>query len=161
MGMENTRGSIYISAAEAALRLREGRIVAFPTETVYGLGADALNEEAVRRIFSAKGRPPTNPVICHLPDAEAVFRFGEASDLAVRLSRFWPGPLTILLPHNGRIPGIVTAGSALAGFRVPHHTVALEILRRTDRPVAAPSANLSNHRSPVTALMVERQLGDR
>ncbi len=144
----------------AAEMIRDGKIVAFPTETVYGLGADALNEKSVNRVFKIKGRPAVNPIICHLPSSEEVFRYGEYSSLAERLSKFWPGPLTILLPHKGRIPSIVTAGSDLAGFRVPSHPMALEMLREAKTPVAAPSANLSNTRSPTTAEMVKRQLGD-
>lgn len=141
--------------------IKEGGLVAFPTETVYGLGANALNEAAVRKIFEAKGRPSSNPIICHLASVEDVFRFGESSELARKLSEFWPGPLTLLLPHHGKIPTIVTAGSPLAGFRIPDHPLTLNFLKEAGVPVAAPSANLSNTRSPTSADMVDRQLGDR
>lgn len=150
----------YTGIEKAAEIIRNGGVVAFPTETVYGLGASALNEKAVARIFTIKGRPSHNPIISHLAHMEAVFRYGEKSELALRLARYWPGPLTLVLPHHDSIPSIVTAGSRLAGFRIPDHPVALELLRLVDLPVAAPSANLSNTRSPTDVSMVQRQLGD-
>ncbi|MEQ9363339.1 MAG: L-threonylcarbamoyladenylate synthase [Leptospirales bacterium] len=144
-----------LDVSGAARAIRDGGLVALPTETVYGLGGDALNPAAVARIFQVKGRPQFNPIICHLPDAESVFRFGRRSATAEGLSRFWPGPLTLLLPHENRIPSIVTAGSPLAGFRVPDHSLALEFLRACDTPIAAPSANRSGRRSPTSAAMVQ------
>ncbi len=152
---------VRLTASQAALYLREGKLVAFPTETVYGLGADALNEDSVRRLFAAKKRPADNPLICHLPDAGEVFRYGKKSPAAEKLAEFWPGPLTVLLQHEGRIPGIVTAGSVLAAFRVPDHELALQILREAKIPVAAPSANLSGMRSPTSAGMVDLQMQGR
>ncbi len=149
-----------LDVQSAAAAIRAGRLIAMPTETVYGLGGDALNPEAVVRIFQAKGRPRFNPIICHLADAAAVFAYGRRSPAAERLSAFWPGPLTLLLPHENRIPSIVTAGSPLAGFRVPDHALALEFLRACETPVAAPSANRSGRRSPTTAAMVQTDYAD-
>ena len=126
-----------LSASEAADILLKGGVVAFPTETVYGLGASALNPDAVARIFEIKKRPFFNPLICHLPDSESVFRYGTENPLARKLSEFWPGPLTILLPHENRIPKIVTASSPLCAFRVPDHPIALDLLKKTGVPVAA------------------------
>jgi len=148
-----------LTVREAARILAQGGLVAFPTETVYGLGADARNPDAVLRIFAAKNRPSFNPLICHLPDAGSVFRFGRESENARKLAEFWPGPLTLLLPHEGRIPSVVTAGSPLCGFRVPRHPIARELLALVAGPIAAPSANKSGRVSPVTAAMVQSQLG--
>lgn len=149
-----------LTVEEAAARLRAGELVILPTETVYGLAANALDPDAVLRIFAAKERPRFNPIICHLPDADAVFRYGDADEPARELAaRFWPGPLTLLLPHRGRIPAVTSAGSPLAGFRVPAHPLALEVLRRVEFPVAAPSANRSGARSAVTADIALADLG--
>ena len=150
----------FVTPEKAAEYILAGKLVAFPTETVYGIGADALNEKAVKRIYEVKKRNQANPLICHLHSAEAVFRFGTKSDLAEKLSRYWPGPLTLILPHEGRIPDCATAGSPLCAFRVPDHPDALKLLSLVNRPVAAPSANLSGRRSPVTAEMVQEQLGE-
>ncbi len=150
-----------LTVEEAAARLRAGELVILPTETVYGLAANALDPDAVLRIFAAKDRPRFNPIICHLPDADQVFRYGDANDEARELAaRFWPGPLTLLLPHQGRIPAVTSAGSPLAGFRVPAHPLALALLRQVDFPVAAPSANRSGARSAVTADIALSDLGD-
>ncbi len=146
---------VNLDQAEAILR--RGGLIGLPTETVYGLAGDALNSDAVVSIFETKGRPAFNPLICHLHSAEAVRRFARTPPSFESLSTLWPGPLTILLPHNGSIPSIVTSGSDLCAFRVPSHPLALELLRRLDRPVAAPSANRSGRTSPVTAGMVEDQ----
>src|SRR4051812_2510705 len=129
--------------AQAAERLRRGELVVFPTETVYGLGADATNASAVEKIFDVKGRPSTNPLIVHVADAHVATRYAttwpaEAQRLA---EKFWPGPLTIVLPKAPSIVSQVTAGLATVGLRVPNHPVALELLRVFDGPVAAPSAN--------------------
>lgn len=151
-----------VTIQQAVQIIQTGGLVAFPTETVYGLGADALNPDAVSRIFQVKGRPRSNPMICHVADASSAFQFGKATPVALKLAEaFWPGPLTILLEHEGRIPSIVTAGSHLAGFRVPDHPVARELLRLSKTPIAAPSANTSNKRSSTNARMVEQQLGDK
>jgi L-threonylcarbamoyladenylate synthase len=147
--------------SEAAERLRAGLLVAFPTETVYGLGANALDAEAVARIFAAKGRPSTNPLIVHVPDVAGARELaGEWPDTAERLAeRFWPGPLTLVVPRTEAIPDIVRAGGATVGLRVPSHPVALELLKTAGVPVAAPSANRSEEVSPTTAQHVADSLG--
>src|SRR5688572_29815393 len=146
----------------AVALLREGRLVAIPTETVYGLAADATSEPAVRRIFEAKRRPPTNPLIVHVADVETAKRYAahwthSAQTLA---EAFWPGPLTLVLQKTPAIPGVVTAGRATVGLRAPNHPLALQLLRAFDGPIAAPSANRSNRVSPTTAQHVRDELGD-
>jgi L-threonylcarbamoyladenylate synthase len=147
----------------AAELLLAGRLVAFPTETVYGLGANALDPAAVQRIYDAKGRPPLNPLIVHVSSiAMARELAAEWPELAERLAqRFWPGPLTLVVKKTARIPDVVTAGGATVGLRIPSHAIALGIIERAGVPVAAPSANRSNQISPTTAAHVERSLGDR
>ncbi|MBL8019263.1 MAG: threonylcarbamoyl-AMP synthase [Leptospirales bacterium] len=147
-----------VNISNALSLLRAGELVGIPTETVYGLAADALNPTAVVKIFEAKNRPAFNPLICHLASADAVFGFGKANPLSERLAEFWPGPLTLLLKHENRIPSIVTSGSEYCAFRVPAHKTALELLASTG-PLAAPSANKSGQVSPVRAEMVERAFG--
>lgn len=146
---------------EAATLLRAGRLVAFPTETVYGLGADGLNPEAVARIYAAKGRPANNPVILHVAgEAEARVLVREWPEAAARLAaRFWPGPLTLVLEAGPAVPAIVRAGGPSVALRCPAHPVALALVRRTGRPLAAPSANRSTHLSPTTAVHVVASLG--
>jgi L-threonylcarbamoyladenylate synthase len=154
-------------AAEAITRAAEvlcrGGLVAFPTETVYGLGAAALDPAAVARIFAAKGRPATNPLIVHVTAAEVARSLTAAwTDAAARLAaRFWPGPLTLVLPRNACVPDIVTAGGATVALRVPAHPIALALLRAAAVPVAAPSANRSTSLSPTRAEHVFRGLGGR
>lgn len=145
----------------AAAVLRRGGLVAFPTETVYGLGARALDAEAVGKIFKAKGRPAHNPVIVHVADAEQVAQVAGAwPPLAQALaSRFWPGPLTLVLPRHERVPLIVTAGGPTVAVRLPAHPVARALLRALGEPVAAPSANRSTELSATTAEHVARNLG--
>jgi L-threonylcarbamoyladenylate synthase len=142
--------------------LRRGGLVAFPTETVYGLGADATSAVAVRRIFAAKGRPATNPLIAHVQDADVAQRYArEWPDSARTLAdRFWPGPLTLVLPKNPAIVDEATAGLDSVGLRVPNHPLALELLRAFNGPVAAPSANRSTRVSPTTAQHVREELAD-
>jgi L-threonylcarbamoyladenylate synthase len=140
-----------------------GGLVAIPTETVYGLAADALNASAVARIFVAKGRPPTNPVIVHVSDeaaaTELVSRWPmEASRLA---DRFWPGPLTLVLPRSPRVPDVVTAGLPTVALRVPAHRVAAELIAAAERPLAAPSANPSTRLSPTAVEHVLSALAGR
>jgi L-threonylcarbamoyladenylate synthase len=149
--------------ARAAAILRAGGLVAFPTETVYGLGANALNPQAVRRIFRAKGRPATNPVIVHLPDPSVVANLAaDWPESAVRLAeRFWPGPLTIVVPKLPAVPDEVTAGGPTVAVRCPNHPVALALLKAAGVPVAAPSANRSTELSPTRAEHVMRSLGGR
>jgi len=128
--------------------LQRGGLVAFPTETVYGLGADATNADAVRRIFEAKGRPSTNPLICHVADATVARRYARHwPDAASKLTdRFWPGPLTLILPKTPDIPPEVTAGLDSVGLRAPNHPLALELLKAFEKPLSAPAPT-----APVTS----------
>jgi L-threonylcarbamoyladenylate synthase len=143
--------------------LRAGRLVVFPTETVYGLGAHALDDEAVARIYEAKGRPPLNPLIVHVADVAAARALSsDWTPLADTLARaFWPGPLTLVVRKIALVPARVTGGEDTVGLRVPAHPVALALLRESKLPIAAPSANLSTQVSPTTADHVRRGLGDR
>lgn len=149
--------------ARAAGVLRRGGLVAFPTETVYGLGAHALDPAAVERIFAAKGRPSYNPLIVHLADAAAAPPLaGEWPEAAARLAdAFWPGPLTLVVPRGSAVPEVVSAGLPSVALRVPAHPVARALLEAAALPVAAPSANRSTALSPTTAAHVEKSLGDR
>jgi L-threonylcarbamoyladenylate synthase len=149
--------------ARAAARLRAGELVAFPTETVYGLGADALDAEAVARIFAAKGRPAWNPVIAHVAHVDQARALTTAwPDAAERLAAAcWPGPLTLVLPAAPQVPAIVRAGLPAVGVRIPAHPVALGLIAAAGRPIAAPSANRFTQISPTTAAHVVRGLGDR
>ena len=148
---------------QAARVLRAGGLVAFPTETVYGLGAHALDPAAVGRIYQAKGRPGYNPLIVHTADAASARALAAAwPDEAERLAAaFWPGPLTLVLPKHDSIPESVTAGLPSVALRVPAHPVAHALLRAAGIPVAAPSANRSTGVSPTTAQHVARSLGER
>jgi L-threonylcarbamoyladenylate synthase len=152
-----------VTIAAAAAVLRAGGLVAFPTETVYGLGADALDPAAVRRIYEAKGRPAFNPIIVHVASEEHARRLARQwPAAATRLAHhFWPGPLTLVLPKEVSVPDIVTAGLDAVGIRVPAHPVALALIRAADLPVAAPSANRFTQLSPTTAEHVAQALGDR
>jgi L-threonylcarbamoyladenylate synthase len=146
--------------ATAALTLAAGGLVAFPTETVYGLGADATDATAVARLFAAKGRPSFNPLIAHVSDIAAARRLARFDPVAERLAEaFWPGPLTLVLPKSADCPvaELATAGLDTIGVRVPAHPVARDLLRDFAGPVVAPSANRSGHVSPTTA---EHVLGD-
>jgi L-threonylcarbamoyladenylate synthase len=144
-----------------AATLRAGGVVAFPTETVYGLGADATNSDAVLRIYETKGRPRFNPLIVHLADLSMAQRYAQFSPLAERLAQFWPGPLTLVLPRRPEagLSDIVTAGLDSVGVRVPNHPLALELIRAAGLPLAAPSANRSGKLSPTTAEQVRRAFG--
>ena len=148
--------------ARAAALLGQGRLVCFPTETVYGLGANALDPAAVNRIYEAKGRPAHNPLIVHVADAAAARRLVTAwPDAAERLAaKWWPGPLTLVLPKSREVPSEVTAGLGTVAIRVPAHPVALALLKAAGMPIAAPSANRSGELSPTTAEHVQRSLGD-
>jgi L-threonylcarbamoyladenylate synthase len=149
--------------AEAAAVLARGGLVAFPTETVYGLGARGLHAEDVLRIFAAKERPQGHPLILHVDD-EAMAKTLAAtwSDRATRLARaFWPGPLTLVVARAAHVPDAVTGGLGTVGLRAPRHPVALALLRAAGEPLAAPSANAHTHVSPTTAAHVVRSLGDR
>jgi L-threonylcarbamoyladenylate synthase len=149
--------------ARAAEVLRSGGLVAFPTETVYGLGASALSAEAVSKIFEAKGRPAWNPVIAHVANEEQARALTTSwPDSASKLARaFWPGPLTLVLPKRDTVPDIATAGLPAIGIRVPSHPVALALINALGSPIAAPSANRFTELSPTTAQHVANSLGDR
>ncbi|HWG91723.1 MAG TPA: L-threonylcarbamoyladenylate synthase [Candidatus Thermoplasmatota archaeon] len=148
---------------EAARLLREGRLVVFPTETVYGIGANALDERAVRGIFEAKGRPSDNPLIVHLADARDLPLVArEIPPVARRLAEaFWPGPLTLVLPRTSAVPNVTTGGLDSVAVRVPEHPGARELLRLARVPIAAPSANRSGRPSPTRAIDVLEDLGER
>src|SRR5262249_2568990 len=145
----------------AAAALRAGGVVAFPTETVYGLGADALNERAVAQVFAVKNRPRFDPLIIHLPDKGMVPQYAAVVDgrAGALMERFWPGPLTLVLRKRPLIPDLVTAGLDTVALRVPAHPVALALLRAVGRPIAAPSANPFGYVSPTTAPHVREMLG--
>lgn len=148
---------------EAVALLRRGDLVAFPTETVYGLGADAANPAAVAKIFAAKGRPADHPLIVHLPAAAHLARWArevppEAEQLA---AAFWPGPLTLILKRQPNVPDAVTGGQDTVGLRVPSHPMARELLAAFDGGIAAPSANRFGRISPTTAAHVREELGAR
>ncbi len=147
---------------EAAELLKRGELVAFPTETVYGLGADALNADAVRSIFAAKNRPADNPLIVHIWDKSQLDALCEPTETALKLmDAFWPGPLTVLCRRKPTVPDVVTAGLDTVGMRMPSHPVAREMLRVSGVPVAAPSANLSTRPSPTTAAHVLEDMDGR
>jgi L-threonylcarbamoyladenylate synthase len=154
---------------EAAKLLLEGKLVAFPTETVYGLGADATNQAAVQAIFKAKGRPASNPLIVHVASFEdmlACIDFSKSTDSAQlrsrlkALSQFWPGPLSVVVPKAMHIAPAVSAGGPSVALRIPRHPLALRLLEIAKRPIAAPSANPSMYISPTTAQHVRDNLGD-
>jgi L-threonylcarbamoyladenylate synthase len=150
--------------AAAAELLRAGALVAFGTETVYGLGADATNASAVAGIFEAKGRPHFNPLICHYANAEDVFAHVRAPAIALALAaRFWPGPLTLVLPRRPDCPVAQLAGAGLEtlAVRIPAHPIAMALIEALGRPIAAPSANRSGRISPTTAAHVLAQLSGR
>jgi L-threonylcarbamoyladenylate synthase len=146
-----------------AALLRAGEVVAFPTETVYGLGADATNSDAVLRIYETKGRPRFNPLIVHVADLTMARTLVDFPPLAERLATLWPGPLTLVLPkrRDARLSDIVTAGLDTVGIRIPDHPLALALIRAAGRPLAAPSANPSGKLSPTTAQQVERAFAGR
>jgi L-threonylcarbamoyladenylate synthase len=147
----------------AAELLRRGELVAFPTETVYGLGANALDPEAVARIYQVKGRPSTSPLIVHVDSIEMARALAaEWPDTAAKLAAlWWPGPLTLVLPKRAIVPDIVTAGLPAVGLRMPAAGVALDLIGEAGVPVAAPSANRFGELSPTTAEHVRRSLGDK
>lgn len=158
-----TDGASPERITEAAEHLRRGGLVAFPTETVYGLGADASDAAAVARIFAAKGRPADHPLIVHLADADQLDAWAaDVPESARRLAaRFWPGPLTLILRKRPEVPDAVTGGQPTVGVRVPSHPVARALLRAFGGGVAAPSANRFGRVSPTTAERVVAELGDR
>ncbi len=148
----------------AAQVIRDGGLVAFPTETVYGLGADAFNAKAVEGIFKAKGRPADNPLISHISDVSQIDRLvsGKVPPVArVMMEQFWPGPLTLVMNKAEAVPGIVTAGLGTAAVRMPSHPVALALIEEAGTPVAAPSANSSGKPSPTSAAHVISDLSGK
>ncbi len=147
----------------AAQFLRSGKLVAFPTETVYGLGADAMNPAAVAKIFEAKGRPADNPLIVHIADLNQVSAVALAVPLIARnlMAKFWPGPLTLVLPKRPEVPWQVTAGLETVAIRFPNHPIALELIRLAGVPLAAPSANLSGRPSATSWQAVAEDLDGR
>jgi L-threonylcarbamoyladenylate synthase len=152
-----------VAIERAAEVLRTGRLAAFPTETVYGLGANAADSEAVAKIYTAKGRPSRNPLIVHVPDADHARRYAadwpKAADQLAR--RFWPGPLTLVVPRGQGIAAAAVSGGPTVALRVPAHPVALALLRAANLPIAAPSANRSESLSPTRAEHVLRTLAGR
>lgn len=161
-------GNDPVAIQQAAALLRDGELVGMPTETVYGLAADALNEAAVAKVFEAKQRPSFDPLIVHMPDAESAKQLGLFNQQAERLvEAFWPGPMTLVLPRKrdaqGKpvVPDLVTAGLDAVGLRVPDHPVALALLNQTQRPLAAPSANTFGSISPTLAQHVVDELGSK
>lgn len=149
--------------SKAAELIRAGELVAFPTETVYGLGANALDVAAVDKIYAAKGRPPTSPLIVHVSSIEMARQLvREWPERAEKLAgKFWPGPLTLVLPKQAHVPDRVTAGLDTVGVRMPANPIALALIREADVPIAAPSANPFTEVSPTTAAHVRESLGDR
>lgn len=154
------RGDLDREVARAAAALRAGELAVFPTETVYGLGADALNPDAVASIFEAKQRPLHDPLIVHVAAAEQVEALVTHMPEKARqlIAHFWPGPLTLVLPKSSRVPDIVTAGNSTVAIRMPANPLALQLIRTAGVPVAAPSANLFGRTSPTTAQHVRNQL---
>ena len=148
---------------QAASVIRDGRLVAFPTETVYGLGADALNDRAVHDIFEAKGRPADNPLIVHVCNRQmlGVVASGLSKTAELLAERFWPGPLTLVLPRGSNVPASVSAGLDTVAVRMPRSRIALDLIRAAGRPIAAPSANISGRPSPTTAAHVLSDLDGR
>src|SRR5450756_562915 len=158
---DTEKGRILFS--RAAEKLRNGELVAFPTETVYGLGANAFRTEAVLKIFAAKGRPSDNPLIVHIADREDLEGLvREIPDVAVRLmARFWPGALTLVFYKSPAVPDAVTAGLDTVAVRMPVHPIARDLIRLAGVPVAAPSANHSGRPSPTTAEHVREDMDGR
>ncbi len=148
---------------KAAQIIQEGGLVAFPTETVYGLGADALNPYAVAQVFEVKNRPTFDPLIVHVADLrQAEILVQKFPSAALKLvEKFWPGPLTVVLPKSPMVPDIVTSSMPTVAIRVPNHPLALELIRESGRPIAAPSANLFGQVSPTTAEHVRKSFGKK
>jgi L-threonylcarbamoyladenylate synthase len=161
--MTNERCPISNDVSRAADILRSGGLVAFGTETVYGLGVNALDEQAVARVFEAKNRPHFDPLIVHIADRKWIDRLAEQLSPAAKAlaDSFWPGPLTIVLPKREIVPDLVTSGLPSVAIRMPSHPLALELLNKVDLPIAAPSANPFGQISPTTAQHVLDNLGDR
>ncbi len=148
---------------EAAECIKKGGLVAFPTETVYGLGADSFNEEAVKKIYIAKGRPSDNPLISHIADMDDVWRLAKnvPDDAKKLMEAFWGGPLTIILKRRDNVPGVISAGLDTVSIRMPSHSVANALIRLSGTSIAAPSANLSGSPSPTTFLHCKNDMDGR
>ncbi|MCB0318686.1 MAG: threonylcarbamoyl-AMP synthase [Bdellovibrionales bacterium] len=162
MLLEATQANI-LRAAEA---LKQGECIAFPTETVYGLGANVFDNSAIEKIFKIKGRPADNPLIVHISSLVEIEKIANLDqkkilDRLQLLENFWPGPLSVILPKSSKVSNLVTAGLDTVGVRMPSHPVAIELIKVTGFPLAAPSANISNYVSPTTALHVKECLGDK
>lgn len=151
------------SISEAAEIIKQGGLVAFPTETVYGLGANGLDQIAVAKIFEAKKRPSFNPLILHISDKSSLKKYSDIRNDKVEklINKFWPGPLTLVVPKTNLVPEIVTAGNPTVAIRMPNHPVALQLIRECNIPIAAPSANQFGHLSPTEALHVAKYLGNK
>ena len=156
---EPTRENIKL----AAEIIKNGGLVAFPTETVYGLGADGLNPLASAKIFEVKKRPSFNPLILHISEKNQLSKycFYEDERIEKLINKFWPGPLTLVLPKTDLVPDIVTSGNPTVAIRMPNHKIALELIRHSETPIAAPSANKFGHLSPTEALHVKKSLGNK
>mgnify|MGYP000897908111 FL=1 len=156
-------GFVYRNINKAAQLLRQGEVIAFPTETVYGLGADVYNKKAVAKIFEIKERPFFDPVIVHIANLKQLEEVARIEDERIYLlaKSFWPGPLTLVLPKQKKIPYLVTAGLDTVGVRMPSNVIALSLIQSLGRPIAAPSANLFTHLSPTTADHAFKQLGSK
>jgi L-threonylcarbamoyladenylate synthase len=150
----------------AATLLKEGQVVAFPTETVYGLGADATSDSAIKKIYEIKGRPANNPLIVHSFSAESAATWADLSNKKIKerflkAASLWPGPLSLVVPVGSKISKFATAGHGSVALRVPDHKVALHLLRECNLPIAAPSANQSFYVSPTTAIHVDKSIGSK
>lgn len=158
--------NIFTAASDSIERasgiIKKGGLVAFPTETVYGLGADGLNPIAVAKIFESKKRPTFNPLILHIAEKNFLSDLAQINDERIEklIDRFWPGPLTLVLPKNEIVPDIVTAGNSTVAVRMPNHSVALELIKKSGTPIAAPSANKFGNLSPTEASHVYKSLGE-
>ena len=147
----------------AADIIRDGGLVAFPTETVYGLGADALNSEAARKVYAAKGRPSDNPMIVHIAETSELAKLTDdiSSDMRALMDAFWPGPMTMIVRRKDIVPDVTTGGLDTVGVRLPSSEVARALIRESGCPIAAPSANISGRPSPTTAEHVIHDLYGR
>lgn len=151
----------YFRIRKAAESIKQGHVVAFPTETVYGLGADAFNSKAVGRIFELKGRPASIPLIVHIASSESLEMVAQSIPRKAKklADKFWPGPLTLILPKRSEIPAVVTAGLPGVGVRIPNHPIALKLIEFSESPIAAPSANKYGRTSPTSVEAVQEQFG--
>lgn len=153
-----------ITLKEAGKKLRAGDVVAFPTETVYGLGADATSDDACKKIYELKGRPSNNPLIIHIADKKDAYKYGEINDMAEKIiENFWPGPISIVVKNikNSGICPVATAGLDTIALRMPDHPTAFEVIANSRKPIAAPSANISNYISPTEAQHVIESFGGK